>query len=229
MDKELRNVLKSATLLLVDNNEITLIKFRRILESFVKKVYYASNGKEALEIYKKNKPSFIITDIEMPHMNGLEFVEIIRKKNEYIPIMIVSAFINKEYCLSSIKLQLCDYLIKPINLDQVIISLEKIAKILKKDLLPLIIEINEGVFYKPEERIICVDNHINKLTTQESDLLDYLILNRGNIITKQMVEDKIYIFKEMGESALKNIIYKLRKKLVKNVIITVDRIGYKIE
>ena len=44
-----------------------------------------------------------------------------------------------------------------------------------------------------------------------------------------MVEDKIYIFKEMGESALKNIIYKLRKKLVKNVIITVDRIGYKIE
>jgi YesN/AraC family two-component response regulator len=102
MDKELRNVLKSATLLLVDNNEITLIKFRRILESFVKKVYYASNGKEALKIYKKNKPSFIITDIEMPHMNGLEFVEIIRKKNEYIPIMIVSAFINKEYCLSSI-------------------------------------------------------------------------------------------------------------------------------
>ena len=229
MDKELRNVLKSATLLLVDNNEITLIKFGRILESFVKKVYYASNGKEALKIYKKNKPSFIITDIEMPHMNGLEFVEIIRKKNEYIPIMIVSAFINKEYCLSSIKLQLCDYLIKPINLDQVIISLEKIAKILKKDLLPLIIEINEGVFYKPAERIICVDNHISKLTTQESDLLDYLILNRGNIITKQMVEDKIYIFKEMGESALKNIIYKLRKKLVKNVIITVDRIGYKIE
>ena len=229
MDKELRNVLKSATLLLVDNNEITLIKFRRILESFVKKVYYASNGKEALKIYKKNKPSFIITDIEMPHMNGLEFVEIIRKKNEYIPIMIVSAFINKEYCLSSIKLQVCDYLIKPINLDQVIISLKKIAKILKKDLLPLIIEINEGVFYKPVERIICVDNHISKLTTQESDLLDYLILNRGNIITKQMVEDKIYIFKEMGESALKNIIYKLRKKLVKNVIITVDRIGYKIE
>ena len=176
MDKELRNVLKSATLLLVDNNEITLIKFRRILESFVKKVYYASNGKEALKIYKKNKPSFIITDIEMPHMNGLEFVEIIRKKNEYIPIMIVSAFINKEYCLSSIKLQLCDYLIKPINLDQVIISLEKIAKILKKDLLPLIIEINEGVFYKPVERIICVDNHISKLTTQESDLLDYLML-----------------------------------------------------
>jgi DNA-binding winged helix-turn-helix (wHTH) protein len=67
------------------------------------------------------------------------------------------------------------------------------------------------------------------LLRKSGDLLDYLILNRGNIITKQMVEDKIYIFKEMGESALKNIIYKLRKKLVKNVIITVDRIGYKIE
>lgn len=60
MDKELRIVLKSATLLLVDNNEITLIKFRRILESFVKKVYYASNGKEALEIYKKTNPPLLL-------------------------------------------------------------------------------------------------------------------------------------------------------------------------
>ena len=60
MDKELINVLKSATLLLVDNNEITLIKSRRILESFVKKVYYASNGKEALKIYKKTNPPLLL-------------------------------------------------------------------------------------------------------------------------------------------------------------------------
>ena len=55
------------------------------MESFVKKFIMHQMGKEALEIYKKKKPSFIITDIEKPHMNGLEFVEIIRKKNEYIP------------------------------------------------------------------------------------------------------------------------------------------------
>lgn len=43
-----------------------------------------------------------------------------------------------------------------------------------------------------------------------------------------MVEDKIYLFKEMSNVALKNIIYKLRKKLIKDVIVSVDRIGYKI-
>ena len=44
-----------------------------------------------------------------------------------------------------------------------------------------------------------------------------------------MVEDKIYIFKEMSDTALKNVIYKLRKKLIKDVIISVDRLGYKID
>lgn len=44
-----------------------------------------------------------------------------------------------------------------------------------------------------------------------------------------MVEEKIYIFKEMSDTALKNIIYKLRKKLVKDVIKSVDKLGYTID
>lgn len=67
------------------------------------------------------------------------------------------------------------------------------------------------------------------MTINESELLELLIINRGKIVTKEMVENKIYIEKEMGDSALKNLIYKLRKKLIKNIIISVDRIGYKID
>jgi DNA-binding response OmpR family regulator len=229
MDKELRNVLKSATLLLVDDDARIREKFSRLLELYVSKIYEAPNGIKALEEYKKHKPSFIITDIEMPGMDGLEFIEIIRKENEQIPVIISSAYSNKEYLLTSIKLQLIDYLIKPINHSELLLSLEKIAKILRKQAISNIIEINYGVVYNPLNKTIIVCNVINKLTINESELLELLIINRGKIVTKEMVENKIYIEKEMGDSALKNLIYKLRKKLIKNIIISVDRIGYKID
>ena len=82
--------------------------------------------------------------------------------------------------------------------------------------------------YRPIKKIVSVDGINNKLTAIESELLEFLILNKGSIVTKKMVEDKIYLFKEMSDVALKNIIYKLRKKLIKDVIVSVDRIGYKI-
>lgn len=228
MDKELKAILKSSSLLLVDDDILARKKIAKLLDVYVNKIYEAPNGKSALEIYRKYKPSFVITDIEMPYMNGLEFVEILKKENKQIPVIIASAYSNKEYLLFSIKLCLNDYLIKPISHNELILALEKVAQALKFILLPFIIEISDGIFYKCSERSLCINSMVIKLTRYESDLLEFLILNRGTIVTKQMIEDKIYIFKEMSDSALRSIIYKLRKKLVKNVIVSINRIGYKI-
>lgn len=229
MDKELKAVLLSSNLLLIEDDSRIREKFSRLLGIYVNKIYEASDGEKALEVYKKHKPSFIITDIEMPNMDGLEFIEIIRKENEYIPIIITSGYSNKEYLLSSIKLQLIDYLIKPINYNDLLIGLEKVAKSLKKNRLSNSIEIINGIIYNPIDKTISVSNTINRLTINENELLELLIVNRGKLVTKHMVEEKIYIFKEMSDSALKNVIYKLRKKLVKDIIISVDRLGYKID
>lgn len=227
MDKELKNVLKSATLLLVEDDARIREKFNRLLSLYVNKIYEAPNGKKALDVYKKYKPSFIITDIEMPEMDGLELIEIIRKENDYLPIIITSGYSNREYLLTSIKLQLVDYLIKPINYSELLVVLEKVAKILKKNTVSNIININSEIIYNPLTKTVFVYDIVNRLTQGESELLEMLILNRGKVLTKQMIEEKIYVFKEMSDSALKNMIYKLRKKLVKDVI-SFDRSGYKI-
>lgn len=229
MDKELKNILKSSILLLVEDDIRIREKFTRLLEIYVNKIYEVSNGEDALKLYKKVKPSFIIADIEMPHMDGLKFIELLREEDEITPILVVSAHSNKEYLLTSIKLQLIDYLLKPVSHNDLIIGLEKVAKTLKKIAVNNVIEINNGVIYNPKDKTISVCNTINRLTINESKLLELLILNRGNIVTKQMVEEKLYIFKEMSDSALKNVVYKLRKKLIKDVIISVDRLGYKID
>ena len=116
-----------------------------------------------------------------------------------------------------------------LNYDKLLQALEEVAKIIKKTALLNVIKISDGIIYNPINKTVNVFNTLVRLTVSENKLLELLLLNRGNVVTKNMVEDKLYIFKEMSDTALKNIVYKLRKKLVKDVIKSVDRIGYIIE
>ena len=80
MNKESRRILKSSSVLLIEDDGRVREKFNRLLSVYVNKVYEASNAETAFEIYNNNKPCFIITDIEMPDINGLDFIETLRKK-----------------------------------------------------------------------------------------------------------------------------------------------------
>ena len=229
MDIELKAVLKSSILLIVEDDIRIIEKFSRLLEIYVGTIYTATNGKDALKLYKKFNPQFIITDIEMPVMNGLQFIEYLRNENSTVPIIAISAHTNREYLLNSIKLKLVDYLLKPVDSTELIKSLESVAKELKSLKLSNIIDITEGIKYNPIEKNLIINDKNVSLTVNESKVFELLLINRGNIVTKQMFEDKIYIFKEMGESALKNVIYKLRKKINSEIIVSVQRLGYKID
>lgn len=229
MKKEDKNLLMTSSVLLVEDDFRIREKFSRLLKIYIGTVYEASSGKEALEMYKKNEPSFIITDVEMRNINGLEMVKTIRQTNSQIPIIIVSAYSHKEYLFESIKLGLVDYLIKPISIDSLMASLETVAELLKRNKVTNLIEVN-GSIYNPQQKIIKFDEEtIFRLTSIESKLLELLVLNKGNIITKHKVESEIYAYKEMSDAALKNLVFKLRKKLPEDTILSVDKLGYMIK
>lgn len=98
-----------------DNNDISeeIIFF---LQMFIENLIVASNGEEGLEKFKKTKPDIIITDIQMPKMNGIKMIEEIKKINSDIPIIITTAFNDIKYLSDAINLQVSKYLMKPINL-----------------------------------------------------------------------------------------------------------------
>lgn len=229
MNEEIRNILRNSTILLVEDDERIKEKFSRLLSIYVNKIYEASSGSMALKLYKKYNPSFIITDIEMSDMNGLEFLNILRKEDQQIPVIVISAYSNKEYLLDSIKLQIIAYLLKPIDQSELFESLKRVALILRKSIISNNVILNNEVSYDPIQKTINIPPEVKHLTSYESKLLELLIINRGNIVTKNIVEDQLYIFKEMSDAALKNIIYKLRKKLGKDLIISVNKLGYLIQ
>ena len=88
-------------------------------------VYLAQNGKEALDILEKEKIDFVISDIEMPIMDGEKFVKEIRKKyslNE-LPVVIISSISDKEKLIKLLKIGCNDYLFKPFVKEELIIRI----------------------------------------------------------------------------------------------------------
>ena len=76
----------------------------------------ANNGAEALEIFNNDKDiDLIVTDINMPIMNGLEFIEKIRENDKEFPIVVMSAHTETEYIKSAESLGISKYLLKPFD------------------------------------------------------------------------------------------------------------------
>ena len=107
--------LKSLMLLFVEDEEDLL----EIIGDTLSKlgVYFktAKNGKEALEIISKEKIDIVVTDINMPVMNGLELIENLKNDYPEIPVIIMSAHTEKEYIKKAEDLGVKDYLIKPFD------------------------------------------------------------------------------------------------------------------
>eukprot|EP01156_Anaeramoeba_ignava_P020034 Anaeramoba_ignava/c118_g1_i1.p1 GENE.c118_g1_i1~~c118_g1_i1.p1 ORF type:complete len:109 (+),score=8.08 c118_g1_i1:30-356(+) len=86
--KELSKLLKEITILYVEDENEAKSEISQTLENFSKRILLASNGEEALHIYRNNDIQLIITDLQMPLMNGIKFVEAVRGEDLYTPVII---------------------------------------------------------------------------------------------------------------------------------------------
>ncbi len=131
---DLSNIIKYTSklkLLYVEDDEEARLATRVILEEFFQSVVIASNGQEGLDLFKENDVDLIITDINMPKMNGLEMIKEIRKLDNEISILILSAYNESGFFMDSIKMGVEGYLLKPIDINQFVGMLEKVVQKLK--------------------------------------------------------------------------------------------------
>ncbi|HIP30099.1 MAG TPA: response regulator transcription factor [Sulfurospirillum arcachonense] len=221
-------ILNKSSILLAEDDQNVSESFERVLLLFVDKVYRAQNGEEALKLFKKYNPDIIITDIKMPKMNGLELIKKIREDDHDTPIIVTSAYTDQDFLLESIKLSLVEYVVKPIKESDLNRLLNECAKVLEKKT-TTIIELNSTCRYDFDNKVFtCKDKNI-VLTHKEVEFFEILLAHRGTLVTKHAIEDKLYIYEEAPPSALKNLVFKLRKKIGDNLIKTVNKLGYIIE
>ena len=112
------SILKNITILYAEDEKDLREVTHQILKGFTKKQYVAQNGQEGLELFKahENEIDLIITDVNMPVMNGFDMVKEIKKININIPIIVATAFSNKEYLLEAIDIGIDKYVLKPIDI-----------------------------------------------------------------------------------------------------------------
>lgn len=118
------SILKEKNLLLVDDEEIIREMMKKMLLKRFKEVYTAENGEEAIDIYSKKDIDIVLTDIEMPIMNGLTLLNRIKEINPKEPVIIVTAFEDEAHEAKNADA----IVIKPIQRN---LLLETIVKVLK--------------------------------------------------------------------------------------------------
>ncbi|MCP3875445.1 MAG: response regulator [Desulfobacteraceae bacterium] len=115
-------------ILVVDDEEGILDVTEGYFQRKGYEVYTAGNGVEALEILNKVKIECVFTDINMPLMDGLELAENIRQLESTLPVVIMTGYPSLENSIETLKNGVVDYLIKPVNLEQMELTLKRILR-----------------------------------------------------------------------------------------------------
>jgi len=123
--KTLTEESKNLKLLYIEDDEFARESTLETLSLFFNNITIAVDGQEGLDTFKKGDFDIIITDINMPIMNGIDMIFAIRKLDQDITILVLSAYNNPEYFESTIKAGIEGYLLKPIDLDQFIYLIDK--------------------------------------------------------------------------------------------------------
>lgn len=219
-----------ADIIIVEDDEEIGGLLSDFLEAEGYDTYLALTGEEALEIYSCEGAKLVILDIMLPGMDGFAVCSKIRESNN-TPIIIVSAKEGKEDKLNGLMLGADDYIEKPYDID---ILLAKIAGIFKRRYSTE--EITDGAIRidKVGRRLFVEEKEVS-VRTKEFDLLLYLMENKGKVISKDELFNKIWGFDSESEPQTLTVHIKwLREKLEKNPkkperIITVWGVGYRFE
>ena len=224
----LKKYYKNIKILYVEDDEIARENGVEYLQNFFETIYEASDAIVALQLYEKYKPDIIITDIQMPKLNGLEFVKKIRQKDKKTQIIIITAFCDRDYLLKAIELQLVKYLVKPVKEKEFEEALFLCVNSLQEDN-SNIIKLDDNSYFDTFNKNLVIKNEIIKLRTKEILFLELLIKNKNRYVSYEEIENYVWSDSVMTKDALKTLVKNLKTKIPKDLIMNLTNSGYKID
>lgn len=216
-------------LIVEDNTEIAgLLKDFLKAEGYV--VQLAETGEDAVSFFEEKGAKLVVLDIMLPGMDGFSVCRSIRK-NSNVPILIVSARVEKEDKMNGLILGADDYIEKPYDID---LLLAKIAGIFKRRYMEDILTDGDLKLDK-SKRVVYKAGQELELTAKEFDLLLLLMENKGRVLDKEFIFNRIWGFDSFSEAQTLTVHIKwLRQKIEDDPkkpsrILTVWGVGYKYE
>ncbi|EAJ3933110.1 response regulator transcription factor [Campylobacter jejuni] len=217
---------KELIILVVEDEVKTRESMINILSERFSKVIGAQNGDEGLKKFKKFKPDLVITDIAMLIMDGLDMAREIKEISDDVPIVVLSAYSEKERLLRSIDIGIDKYLIKPVDIEELFKVLDYlIGEKIEANMLVKISE--EYQFNKTKRTLICSGEEI-VLTKKELAFISLLLKQPGALVLHEDIKKNVWIGEHVSDTAVRTFIKRVRDKVGEDFIKNVPSLGYKI-
>ncbi len=227
-------------IMLVDDEPSLCSALEIILTKAGYDFFCAHDGVTALEIFRSEKPDFVILDVMVPKLNGIEVCEELRKIDARIPILILSGkgdIVDKKM---GFKAGADDYLTKPFEEEELLLRIDVLLRRLDKELegasnkkLVEKIEIGNMVI-DPERYEVLVGDRLVNLTPKEYQIITLMAAHPGKVFTREDLIDSIwgkeYVY---GSISIPVYIRRIREKIEEDpsnpiLLKTVWRFGYKL-
>lgn len=219
--------LREKTILFAEDDVIARTELTSVLEMLFKEVFIASDGLEAFRIYEDEAPDIVLTDIKMPKKDGLSLIRSIRSHDYKTPIVLMTSFAEQEILLDVANLSIDGYLVKPVELEKLTFALCKAVQRVHRG--ESLVFLGKKIFYNSAKKELYNDGEIIVLGVKEQELLVLLLKNSHRTITKEEIVQELWPLDAICDSAIKNIILRLRKKLGLDIIVSVRGIGYRLD
>lgn len=220
----------SVKILLADDEELLRNLVKEVLEEQNYLVYEAANGEEALDIfYAKQDFSLVILDVMMPKLDGIAVLDEIRNVSD-VPVLMLTALGDSSSELAGLKHGANDYVSKPFHYEVLIERIKNLLKMFNAQGLDMITIGNLRVDFGAHK--VFVSEAEIALNNKEFQLLEYLISNRGIVLSREKILDRIWGFDYEGDMrTIDTHIKMLRSDLREagNYIKTIRGIGYSFE
>ncbi|ATL95406.1 butyrate response regulator transcription factor BumR [Campylobacter jejuni] len=214
---------KELIILVVEDEVKARESMINILSERFSKVIGAQNGDEGL---KKFKPDLVITDIAMPIMDGLDMAREIKEISDDVPIVVLSAYSEKERLLRSIDIGIDKYLIKPVDIEELFKVLDYLIG--EKIEANMLVKISEEYQFNKTKRTLIYSGEEIVLTKKELAFISLLLKQPGALVLHEDIKKNVWIGEHVSDTAVRTFIKRVRDKVGEDFIKNVPSLGYKI-
>ncbi|MEQ9468958.1 MAG: response regulator transcription factor [Ekhidna sp.] len=220
-------------ILLAEDEAALGMIIRESLESRGFEVVFCANGEEARQAYEKDRPDIMVLDVMMPKLDGFSLVKELRKRDQYVPIIFLTAKSRTEDVVEGFGYGANDYLKKPFSMEELIVRIHALLnrKISKsgggaQEVGDYSFDCQKQVLtHKPTKQE-------ERLTHREAQLLDALVRNVNELTDRQVILKTLWGNDDFFNARSMDVfISKLRKKLAQDTsiqIVNVRGYGYKL-
>lgn len=223
--------------ILIIDDELHIVELLRYnLEANGYKVNFSLNGREGLNIAFDKKPDLILLDIMLPELDGFDVCKEIKrnKETESIPIIMLTAKSEEFDKILGLELGADDYITKPFSVRELLARIKAVMRRNIKEEQEQSLNFGELFIYLDKHEVVKKGEKI-ELTLKEFELLRLLVMNRGKVLTRDFLLDKVWGYEYYGETRTVDVhVRHLRQKIEDDdrnpkYIETVRGIGYKFK